>query len=178
MEMQQTPPPLLGMYACDADLFERVWERVGAPARPDCPVMSAAPEQPEKILPDHPEGRELPASCEETAESGDERAAKAKGGVDGQSEDDFPRPDDLPCLGRSSTVHQGQLQQYLMEELEGWQLYRHLARKVNGPHARTLAALATEKHQRARRLAAAHFLIAGVRYWPTDRLETPRFSSW
>ena len=36
MEFQQTP--LLGMYACDADLFERVWERVGAQARPDCPV--------------------------------------------------------------------------------------------------------------------------------------------
>ena len=45
MENQQTPHPLLGMCACDADLFERVWERVGAQERSDCPVMSIPKEQ-------------------------------------------------------------------------------------------------------------------------------------
>lgn len=185
MEFQQTP--LLGMYACDADLFERVWERVGAQARPDCPVepASASEEEAAAVTETAPE-QEAPmlretgrqASLAEEAQGSAEREMPGRNRTDERAEDDFPAPDDLPCLGRASGVHRGQLQQYIREELDGWQLYRHLARKVNGPYAKTLAALASEKHRRARRLAAAHFLIAGVRYWPTDKLETPRFSSW
>lgn len=187
MELQQTPRPLLGMYACDADLFERVWERVGAQARPDCPV-EPTPVAGEETVPDltgETTEESTPANKQERmAPSAEETQGMAelekpdRAETDERVEDDFPQPDDLPCLGRASAAHQGQLQQYIREELEGWQLYRHLARKVNGPYAKTLAALASEKHQRARRLAAAHFLIAGVRYWPTDKLETPRFSSW
>ena len=187
MELQQTPRPLLGMYACDADLFERVWERVGAQAQPDCPVEPASTvreetvpditgETTEESTPSNMQEKMAP-SAEET-QGMEEMEETVRNRVDETMEDDFPQPDDLPCLGRASAGHQGQLQQYIREELEGWQLYRHLARRVNGPHARTLAALASEKHQRARRLAAAPFLIAGVRYWPTDKLETPRFSSW
>jgi len=193
MELQQTPRPLLGMYACDADLFERVWERVGAQARPDCPVEPAATKEEkteeeavrhERETGDFPvtqenvEWEESRAPSEEETQGSAEQEISGRNRVGERAEDDFPAPDDLPCLGRASAGHQGQLQQYIREELEGWQLYRHLARKVNGPYAKTLAALASEKHQRARRLAAAHFLIAGVRYWPTDKLETPRFSSW
>ena len=176
MEHQQTPLPLLGMYACDAEVFERVWERVGAQDRPDCPIV---PADRKETRPAPDEGADLPVSLlQSEAEGEPEQIARPGGRVDERAEDDFPQPDDLPCLGRSSAAHQGQLQQYIKEELESWQLYRHLARKVNGPHARTLAALASEKHRRARRLAAAHFLIAGVRYWPTDRLESPRISGW
>lgn len=92
--------------------------------------------------------------------------------------DDFPGPDAVPCLGSGSAAHAGQLQEDILCALEGWQLYRHLARKVGGNAARTLSALASEKHRQGRRLAAAYFLISGVRFWPTDRLETPRFGSW
>lgn len=92
--------------------------------------------------------------------------------------DDFPGPDAVPCLGSGSAGHGEQLREDILSALEGWQLYRHLARKVTGGAARALSALASEKHKQARRLAAAYFLISGVRYWPTDRLETPRISSW
>ena len=180
MEFQQNTPPQLGMYACDAELFERVWERVEAQTRPDCPVERAETirwEERSAAEPESWQAEALDPSVEERTGE-EERRAGTQESHDRPAEDDFPAPDDLPCLGRSSAAHQGQLQQYIKEELEGWQLYRHLARKVNGPHAKILAALASEKHRRARRLAAAHFLIAGVRYWPTDRLEIPRFTSW
>lgn len=180
MEFQQNTPAQPGVYACDADLFERVWERVGAQDRPDCPVERAQAAGWEESAMSGQENRSAqPSDLSAEVRAGEEElGTDAQKNRDSRSEDDFPTPDDLPCLGRSSANHQGQLQQYIKEELEGWQLYRHLARKVNGPHAKTLAALASEKHRQARRLAAAHFLIAGVRYWPTDKLETPRFSSW
>ena len=92
--------------------------------------------------------------------------------------DDFPGPDAVPCLGSASAEHGGQLQGDILTALEGWQLYRHLARKVTGNPSRTLSALASEKHKQARKLAAAYFLISGLRYWPTDRLDVPRTNSW
>lgn len=167
MNREQDPGAMLGMYASDADLFSRVWERVGVEGREDCPIETEAPARTEREMPTpaaqphRPEHRENQPMTEPETPG-----------------DDFPLPDEFPCLGRASAASGGQLQQYIWEELEGWQLYRHLARRANGPNARALAALASEKHRRARRLAAAHFLIAGVRYWPTDRLETPRLNSW
>jgi len=153
MEERMESGRMIGGGACDADLFERVWERVGAGERKDCPV--------------EPQRRGKEADIENEEERTQERG-----------EDDFPQEDDLPCLGRKSVEYGGQLQRYIMEELRCWQAYRHLARRINGPHARTLAALASEKHQRARKLAAAHFIIAGMRYWPVDELAPPRFTSW
>jgi len=143
-------------YACDADLFERVWERVGARERGDCPVEPGRKEVFEE-------------KCD---------AEPVEGGTERVWGNDFPAEDDLPCLGKRSAEYGGQLQKYIMEELHCWQLYRHLARRVSGPNARSLAALASEKHRRARKLATAHFLIAGVRYWPVDELDTPRIVSW
>lgn len=185
MEFERDPGLMLGMCACDADLFSRVWERVGAEERPDCPVEVVPAARPAHSAPREtvPAERAMPERMEHTAQ----RAVSAEEGVEERrtaartdecAGDDFPEADDLPCLGSASATHGGQLQQYIREELEGWQLYRHLARRINGPHARTLAALASEKHRCARRLAAAHFLIAGMRYWPTDKLETPRLNSW
>ena len=92
--------------------------------------------------------------------------------------DDFPGEDAVPCLGSGSSSHGGQLQACILAELEGWQLYRHLARRVTGAQSRALSALASEKHRDARRLAAAYFLISGVRYWPTDRLSAPKPTAW
>lgn len=187
MKSEHDPGPLTGMYACDADLFCRVWDRVSTAQREDSLVEVHDPTvtqvkqtaqdlpQPEQIIPtetplqnpvQEPQDHSVPWGTIEDI-----------GSVD-TAEDDFPSEDDLPCLGRGSAAQESQLQQYIREELEGWQFYRHLARRINGPNARALAALASEKHRCAKRLAAAHFLIAGVRYWPTDKLETPKFRTW
>lgn len=241
MEQDLTPRggPALGMYGCDREMFERVWQRVMPEERPGCPVTAGTPvhspaqtpgvcaaadqtpgvrtaadqppvcgadtapacgadqdtpavsptaqvEGPQTVPTDTPSPEPpaapvppaptpeppVPAAPEEAERPPEPRESQGPAG------DDFPRPDAVPCLGSGSASHGGQLQEDILAALEGWQLYRHLARKVTGGASRTLSALASEKHKQARRLAAAHFLISGVRYWPTDKLETPRFGSW
>ena len=224
-EMTARGGPELGMYACDRDLFDRVWKRVMPDQRPDCPIVpdppavhtpapaavsgactpaepaprcvpdtapvqpptaaAAPPEEPAPV-PAEPPAPE-PLAPENRLSAGDLPAPEppaADAPVPGPAEsaahtgDDFPRPDAVPCLGSGSASHAGQLQEDILTALEGWQLYRHLARKVTGTSSRALSALASEKHRQARKLAAAYFLISGVRYWPTDRLEVPRTNSW
>lgn len=70
------------------------------------------------------------------------------------------------------------LRQQTLEALEAWQFYRHLARRTRGPAARTLANLAADQHQLARKLAAAYFIHSGVRYWPSEQLAVPAISSY
>ena len=215
MEQDLTPrgAPALGMYACDQELFERVWQRVMPEDRPDCPITVNAPvHTPAPVpgtrteagqahacgadVPDQepcaappPQEEEIPMVPADTPAP--EPPAPAAPAVPDETEpspeppesqgpagDDFPRPDAVPCLGSGSASHGGQLQEDIQTALEGWQLYRHLARKVTGSASRTLSALASEKHRQARKLAAAHFLISGVRYWPTDKLAAPRVNSW
>lgn len=225
-EMTARGGPELGMYACDRDLFDRVWKRVMPEERPGCPITpdppavhipapapsgsctpaaphcvpDTAPGQPIEPAPAPPE----PPAAENSMPAGNMPAPEppAAGAVApaanasapeppagdapmpepvesaAHTGDDFPRPDAVPCLGSGSASHGGQLQEDILAALEGWQLYRHLARKVTGTSSRALSALASEKHRQARRLAAAYFLISGVRYWPTDRLEVPRTNSW
>lgn len=212
-EMTARGGPELGMYACDRELFDRVWKRVMPEQRPDCPItvdpplhspapasMSGAgtpappcvpdnaPDRPAEPAPAPPEeaasvpadspAPELPASAESVAMPAADEPMPEPPESAAHTGDDFPRPDAVPCLGSGSAGHGGQLQEDILAALEGWQLYRHLARKVTGSASRTLSALASEKHRQARKLAAAHFLISGVRYWPTDKLETPRVNSW
>ena len=62
------------------------------------------------------------------------------------------------------------LRTQILSALEGWQLCRHLARRAKGATQRSLTHLATACHQDARSLAAAYFLLTGVRYWPVDAL--------
>lgn len=216
-EMTARGGPELGMYACDRELFDRVWKRVMPEQRPDCPItvdpplhspapasMSGAgtpaaepappcvpdnaPDQPAEPAPAPPEepasvpadspAPELPASAESGAMPAADEPMPEPPESAAHTGDDFPRPDAVPCLGSGSAGHGSQLQEDILTALEGWQLYRHLARKVTGNPSRTLSALASEKHRQARRLAAAYFLISGLRYWPTDRLEVPRTNSW
>lgn len=208
MDHEATPHsgPELGMYACDQEMFERIWKRVMPEDHPDSPIAVSPPPardttscaapapmsgvcvpeaapaaEPEPVTPLPPDcpAPEPPACAEEAPPKEDIRilTSEAKES-DAPAGDDFPRPEAVPCLGSSSAAHGSQLQEDIRTALEGWQLYRHLARRVTGTAARTLSALASEKHRQARKLAAAYFLISGVRYWPTDRLETPRFNSW
>lgn len=197
--------PELGMYASDRDIFDQVWKRVMPEERSDCPIVvvpaaSAScaqavhtpTPQPDQVgqelpIPDLPVPEPEPQSepeaagmtqVPETTQAPDEMEAAEPPASAAPTGDDFPAQDAVPCLGSGSAGHGGQLQEDIMAELEGWQLYRHLARRVTGRAARTLSTLASEKHRQARRLAAAYFLISGVRYWPTDRLDAPRVSTW
>lgn len=193
----------LGMYASDRDVFDRVWKRVMPEERADCPIVvippascaqtihtapapetTETPETPEP--PTAPEAPQAPAAPEvpepapapEPAETSKTPETPEPPESAAPTGDDFPAQDAVPCLGSGSAAHADQLQEDILAELEGWQLYRHLARRVTGSVARSLSALASEKHRAARKLAAAYFLISGVRYWPTDRLAAPQASSW
>jgi len=91
-----------------------------------------------------------------------------------------PRGSDLPAAGMElppSDDTTGRLRQQVLEALEGWQMYRHLARRTRSATARTLTALAADQHKQARKLAAAYFLLTGVRYWPSELLATPAIPS-
>lgn len=204
-EKRSGPAPELGLYACDQELFDRVWKRVMPEEKADCPIVTAearpaapiqtggaAPVQAQPALPQDtpPQAAEpvpetippavgfepQPAAEEPDGSSPPESEAPPENGA--PTGDDFPAEDAVPCLGSGSAPHGSQLQTYILAELEGWQLYRHLARRVTGSQSRVLSALASEKHLHARRLATAYFLISGVRYWPTDRLAVPRPSAW
>lgn len=70
------------------------------------------------------------------------------------------------------------LRRHVMDALEGWQFYRHLARRARGTDARALNSLAGELHKHARKLSAAYFLLTGLRYWPTELLGAPAIPSY
>lgn len=190
-----TQSPLgLGLYAGDADSFHRVWQRVMPEEQPGCPIVPAPMPAPEPRTLSAEEGvhscpppqSEQPARTEcptQPQPDPDPLPTPAlpeqpDAPVDRPGRDDFPPEEGVPCLGSGSAVHGGHLQHFIRTELEGWQFYRHLARRVNGQTARALSALASEKHHHARRLAAAYFLISGLRFWPTDRLGAPRMGGW
>lgn len=90
------------------------------------------------------------------------------------------RGSDLPLAGMdfpAGDESTARLRQQVLEALEGWQLYRHLARRTRNSTARTLTNLAADQHRLARKLAAAYFLLTGVRYWPTETLPAPAIPS-
>lgn len=87
-----------------------------------------------------------------------------------------PRGSDLPVPGMELPLPNDattRLRQQILEALEGWQMYRHLARRTRNSTARILTALAADQHKQARKLATAYFLLTGVRYWPCELLATP-----
>lgn len=165
------PLDLEGLRPDDQEVFRRVWSRVMPKEREDCPIVVEA-----TVM-----GGDLPCACAcacPTSAAPSSAPAIREGGCPHLG-CDFPDPEDVPCLGRSSALHGAQLQQQVMDALECWQMYRCLARRSGGgSSSRMLNALASEKHKAARRLAAAYFLISGVRYWPTDRLTVPVVPSY
>lgn len=72
----------------------------------------------------------------------------------------------MGVLGPGSLDSAPVLQTLLRRELADAREYQQLSRRGQRPPARMLAALSGEKKHRAKRLAAAYFLISGVRYWP------------
>lgn len=166
------PLPSEGIRPDDQEVFERVWRRVMPEAQENCPIVLTTTDL----------GGDLPCACICPQEGTEmpvpaETPAPAPAGIHRGS--DFPGDEDVPLLGRSSAVHGAQLQRQVLDALECWQMYRHLARRSGGGCCgRTLSTLASEKHKAARRLAAAYFLISGVRYWPADQLATPSIPSY
>ncbi|MDE6281148.1 MAG: hypothetical protein K2M15_05075, partial [Oscillospiraceae bacterium] len=109
-------------------------------------------------------------TCEECAEA------------EGLPEADGPdRGNDLPQLWeepQSADDRTARLRRHVMDALEGWQFYRHLARRARGTDARTLNSMAGEQHKEARKLSAAYFLLTGLRYWPSELLGVPAIPSY
>ena len=99
---------------------------------------------------DPPDGMEGDLSCRQL-----ERMAAGQGAGGGAGGAEDPRTARL-C---------GQIR----GALESWRCYRTLARRAGGGAGAALAALAAGQYRQGRRLAAAYFLLTGVRYWP-DRI--------
>ena len=88
---------------------------------------------------------------------------------------------DMPALWeepQGGDDRAARLRRHVMDALEGWQFYRHLARRARGTDARALNSLAGELHKHARKLSAAYFLLTGLRYWPTELLGAPAIPSY
>ncbi len=162
-------PPQMEMDTEDQEVFRRVWERVMPEPRSDSPI-EVAPTTVDL-------GGDLPCACVCPVTQVDRTPELVEDVPSPHRGSDFPDAAGVSRLGPSSAPYGGRLQRQVTDALECWQLYRTLSRRLSGRCGRTLAVMASEKHHAARRLAAAHFLISGVRFWPVDRLAVPRIAS-
>lgn len=140
------------------------------------PVEEAPAEQPP--APQQPPVQEPPAQDQPAPEEPCEGCGEAQGlpPADGPH-----RGSDLPQLWEApqgSDDRTARLRRHVMEALQGWQFYRHLAGRSRGMGARTLNSMAAEQHKEARKLSAAYFLLTGLRYWPSELLGTPVIPSF
>lgn len=163
--MQERPSaPQIGAEEDKNAVFARVWRRVMGDQPMACPIVwdtgGASPTQ----APEAPEGAE--PSEEATQEAGTKACALPAPPPGCRPAGDFPREDTMGVLGPGSLDSAPVLQTLLRRELADAREYQQLSRRASGPPARMLAALSGEKKHRAKRLAAAYFLISGVRYWP------------
>lgn len=81
-----------------------------------------------------------------------------------------PQPPPV-CLGEGSVGDLPTLQALLTQTAEGARVYRELARQWR--REPLLHTLAEEKRRHVKRLSAAHFLIAGERYFPVAERSEP-----
>lgn len=150
------------------DIQQPGWQPVEETPVPEQPVPPAPTEEPpvpetpvEQPAPDCPQPPVQPDTLPEA--------------------DGLHRGSDLPRMweGPQETADRtARLRCQVMETLEGWQFYRHLARRARGADARVLNSMAGEIHRHARKLSAAYFLLTGLRYWPSELLSTPAIPSY
>ena len=167
MEFEKFSPagPDPGQYGSDRDIFLRVWRRVMPEETPACPITvdtgePARPAPPSNDMSVQTLPAPVPHNMPAPDTSGD------------SSGDDFPTPEDVPCLGSGGQPDLEQLRMFISQELMYWQIYRTLAQR-SGQSGRMLAALAGNCRKRSKRLSAALFLISGVRFWPAEPPAVP-----
>ena len=160
----------------------------GQPAQPMEPEMPMEPEPPiqtpncwqpvEEMPGEQTPAQETPAQDQPVPEE----PCEGCDGTEGLPEEDGPdRGNDLPRLWEEpqpADDRTARLRRHVMDALEGWQFYRHLARRARGADARTLNGMAGEQHKEARKLSAAYFLLTGLRYWPSELLGVPAIPSY
>ena len=141
---------------------------------PDAPVQEETPQPEGWQSPQEPPQDDTPAPEPPAQESP-------------AQPDSLPEPNGPGCSGDLPPLWEqpspagdrtARLRHQVMEALEGWQFYRHLARRARGSDARVLNNLAGELHRQARKLSAAYFLLTGLRYWPSELLTTPAIASY
>lgn len=149
------PGPNPGQYGSDRDVFLRVWQRVMPEERADCPITV-----------ERQETAPVSSSQPEAMQTAPDRDPAG---------DDFPTPEDVPCLGSGGEADRERLQEFIGQELARWRSYQMLARRA-GQGGSMLAAMAGGSRKRAKRLSAALFLISGIRFWPSNvpRMPLPR----
>ena len=156
--------------------------------------VEAQMEESVEVQPDSPSEQAAPSVQEPVEGAQDgwqfviEEPAPEPSGQDGVSEEEGLPPEDGPDRGNDlpqlweepqpSDDRTARLRRHVMDALEGWQFYRHLARRARGTDARTLNSMATQQHKEASKLSAAYFLLTGLRYWPSELLGTPAIPSY
>ncbi len=179
--IQSGPPVGEGDLSCAC--LEALIRQNSAGLPPECAGGGEPPAEPAP-----PAGPELPGEPQPpAAEPGPEAPAPESPGPDSAPEGCTP-PSGRPCRGndlpqsweapQNTDDRSARMRRHVMDALEGWQFYRHLSRRARGGCARTLNAMAGEQHREARRLAAAYFLLTGLRYWPTELLGAPAIPSY
>ena len=143
------------------------------PMEPEPSVQEPAPEpMPEPPVQETPVP-EPPAQEDPCGECGGGEGLPPAQGPDRGN--DLPQLWEEPQLSDDRTAR---LRRHVMDALEGWQFYRHLARRTRGTDTRMLNSMAADQHKEARKLAAAYFLLTGLRYWPTELLGAPAIPSY
>lgn len=158
--------------------FERVWQRVSPGDQETCPIglgplRIRGRETPPPQCPCTLIAAQTPGTPAEMDGSGSSSPAGSGAPVEQQNGGDFPSGDMVPCLGAASAEYGEQLREFIEDELSDWRYYQALARRAGSPGGRTLAGIAADEYRHAKRLAAAYFLISGVRYWPEKGTVAP-----
>ena len=179
--IESIPPNMQGDLSCEClesllrqgEGIPQKRERQGAEETP-------VPEQPmeEQPVPEQPvEEQPVPVPpVEEQPAPVPPAEPEALPAADGPHRDsDLPRLWEEPQETSDRTAC---LRRQVMEALEGWQFYRHLAKRARGNDARPLNSMAGELHRNARKLSAAYFLLTGLRYWPSELLSAPAIPSY
>lgn len=158
----------------DQEVFQRVWRRVMPEEREGAPIEV----EPALIGGDLPCAVVCPVVKQPAESPEGPGSALCSAAPCPHRGSDFPAPADVTRLGPGSAGHGALLQRQTVDALEAWQLYRCLSRRSAGRGGRMLSTMAAEEYHAARRLAAAYFLISGVRYWPAAGLSAPRVDSY
>jgi hypothetical protein len=172
MEQDQTPNAL---PQPDRAQFERVWRRVMPEERADCPFTLL----PQKTAAPLTQNRLMPNASDPSPPDFMPGPALELGLAPMTPMEKRP-PSVNPAPGLMAAAPAGgQLMQNMISaELSSAHTYRKLARLTCGQSARMFSSLASDEGRHAKRISAAYFLIAGVRFWPENLPGEPVDTLW